>query len=393
MRATVNHVARETRDQASGSGSLMNRVILSFVIAAAALGCASTSDDAHQAASTPITENSGNADAGAHDYEAEVIRGLHDTILTDIDEMRSALLDLQAAAPLPDGRGWDVTLDAQAIADMRAAWVRAREAYERVEGVIAPIFPYIDLPLDDRYEGFLAHLGGSGGDQYLFDNRGVTGMHAIERIIYLSVTPDRVIRSESVLPGYKAATLPSTPQEARDFKNLLCAKAISDAALLRSEWDSVQFNAALAFSGLVDLMMEQREKVNKASSNEEESRYSQRTMDDLRQNLAGTMRMYELFAPWIVSRPAPADGGLGGSEVDARIRAGFADLRAGYNLVPGANIPEPPSTWSSTNPSPADLASPFGQLYTLVRRSVNPNIDTSVVANMNNAGALLGFKE
>lgn len=370
----------------------MNRLISSLVIAVACVGCSSSTEDTHQVESTPITKSASD-DAGAHDYEAEVIRGLHDTILTDIDEMRSALIDLQAAAPLPDGRGWDPTLDARAIEDMRAAWVRAREAYERVEGVIAPIFPYIDLPLDDRYEGFLAHLGGSGGDQYLFDNRGVTGMHAIERIIYLDVTPGRVIRSESVLPGYKAAALPATAQEASDFRNQLCAKAISDATLLRREWDTVQFNASLAFTGLVDLMMEQREKVNKASSNEEESRYSQRTMNDLRQNLAGTTRMYEIFAPWIVSRPAPPDGGLSGAEVDARIRAGFAEVHAGYDHVEGANIPEPPSTWSSTNPSPEDLASPFGQLYTLVRRSVNPNIDTSVVANMNNAGALLGFKE
>ena len=47
-----------------------------------------------------------------------------------------------------------------------------------------------------------------------------------------------------------------------------------------------------AFGGLVDLMNEQQEKVNKASSGEEESRYSQRTMDDLRENLLGTTNIY-----------------------------------------------------------------------------------------------------
>jgi iron uptake system component EfeO len=139
-------------------------------------------------------------------------------------------------------------------------------------------------------------------------------------------------------------------------------------------------------------MMEQREKVNKASSNEEESRYSQRTMDDLRENLVGTKRAYELFAPWIVTKPAPASGGRSGVEIDAAIRAGFADLATGYDRVNGASIPAPPDTWSA-NPSPADLATPFGKLYTLVRSSVNPNLEGSIVANMNAAAALLHFEE
>jgi iron uptake system component EfeO len=257
---------------------------------------------------------------------------------------------------------------------------------------VAPVFPYIDLPLDDRYEGFLAHLGASGGDQYLFDGRGVTGMHAIERIIYIDTTPPLVVEAEATLPGYKAAALPATPQEAADFKNLLCGKAISDATLLRREWDSAQWNASLAFSGLVSLLTEQREKVNKASSQEEESRYSQRTMADLHENLAGTKRFYEYFAPWILSKPAPNAGGMSGRDIDAKIRAGFAEMEEGYARVPGAAIPTPPDTWSA-NPSPQDLASPFGKLFTLVSTAANPNVPSSVVANMNNAADLLHFAQ
>jgi iron uptake system component EfeO len=233
-------------------------------------------------------------------------------------------------------------------------------------------------------------IGASGGDQYLFDGRGVTGMHAIERIIYLDNTPADVIQGEAALPGYKAAALPATAQEAADFKNLLCQKAISDGALLRREWSTIQFDASVALEGLRDLMTEQREKVIKASSGEEESRYSQRTMADLRQNLAGTKRAYELFSAWVVSKPAPAAGGLSGADIDTRIRAGFDQIGTGYGRVSGPSIPAPPADWSS-DPSAADLATPFGELYSMVRTAVNPNVTTSVVANMNLASSLLGF--
>jgi hypothetical protein len=58
--------------------------------------------------------------------------------------------------------------------------------------------------------------------------------------------------------------------------------------------------------------------------------------------------------------------------------------------VNGPAIPQPPDTWSD-DPSPADLATPFGKLYTVVRATVNPNIATSVVPEMDAAAALLGF--
>jgi iron uptake system component EfeO len=368
---------------------------ISFTLALLTFGglaaCAPAADEASRTES-PVTVSDVAQPPSDSEFEAQVVRALHDAILTDIDTMKSALLEIQAAAPVVEGRGWDLTLDGAAIGQMRAAWERAREAYERIEGVVAPIFPFIDTPLDERYEGFLSHLGTTGGDQNLFDGRGVTGMHAIERIIYSNLIPPNVVTSESAIPGYKAAAFPATTREAADFKSLLCGRALSDTTLLRREWDGAVFDASLAFVGLVDLMMEQREKVNKASSNEEESRYSQRTMADLRHNLVGTTRSYEIFAPWIVSKAAPAEGGLSGKAIDARIRAGFAELAAGYERVSGPSIPAPPKTWSAS-PSAADLGTPFGKLYTLVRASVNPNSETSVVANMNAASGLLGFRE
>ena len=76
---------------------------------------------------------------------------------------------------------------------------------------------------------------------------------------------------------------------------------------------------------------EQLEKVNLASSAEEESRYSQHTLGDMRANLDGARRTYDLFAPWLRSVPNGADIAI------------FAGDRRGIIYVQGekvANVPE-----------------------------------------------------
>jgi hypothetical protein len=62
-----------------------------------------------------------------------------------------------------------------------------------------------------------------------------------------------------------------------------------------------------------------------------------------------------------------------------------------YGLVDGDAFPLPPATWSSENPSPADLATPFGQLYQSVDDAADPNNEASVVNQMNLAADALGF--
>ena len=65
-------------------------------------------------------------------------------------------------------------------------------------------------------------------------------------------------------------------------------------------------------------------------------------------------------------------------------------------MTTGDAIPQPPSTWSSEQPSTDDLASPFGVLYQGVSEIVDPNKEGSVVYEMNSAATILefpGFKE
>jgi len=317
-------------------------------------------------------------------YKQRITAGMHDSVQGDLQALVQAMKDLQAAAPATTGRGWDATQDAAAITKMKDAWVRARTAYEHIEGATAPIFPDIDTSLDARYDDFLSDL--QGGDTNLFDDQGVTGLHAIERILYLDTTPANVVDFESKLPGYVAAARPATEQESSDFRTKLCAKAVTDATALRDQWQPAKIDLGGAFQGLVSLMNEQREKVNKAATSEEESRYSQRTMEDIRDNLAGTKPIYGLFAPWLKAK-------AGGADIDAKITAGLDQLGQIYAGYPGATLPPPPGTWSSLNPTADDLATPFGKLYSSVRAAVDPSREGSVVFEMNAAATLLGFSE
>ncbi|HVT07062.1 MAG TPA: EfeM/EfeO family lipoprotein [Polyangia bacterium] len=315
------------------------------------------------------------------------------SFVTDLSNLVSSAQALQAAAPTPAGRGWDATQDAAAIAAMKSAWVACRAAYEHIEGATAPIFPDIDASIDSRYDDFLAGL--PAGDSYLFDDQGVTGMHAVERILFSDVTPQRVIAYESTLTGYVPAAFPATAAEASDFKTKLVAKLIADAQSLHDNWEAAKnYDLGAAFQGLVSLMNEQREKVDKASTNQEESRYSQMTMTDIRNNLVGTERVYGLFQPWIRSKSASAEaGGQDGKTIDANIEAGFAKLQALYDTIQGDAVPEPPDSWSSVNPSDADRQTAFGMLFTGVQAAVDPNDPDSVVGQMNAAAVLLGFPQ
>ncbi len=341
--------------------------------------------------STPSNHNKTDAE-----YKAEVVHGMHTDLLGKLSDLVTAARDLQAATPVTSGRGWNVAADAAAIAAMKSDWLRARSAYEHVEGAIAPLFPDVDTQIDARYDDFLQALTPSV-DTDPFDDQGATGMHAIERILYSDVTPARVVQFESALFGYVPAAFPSNEVEASEFKNKLCAKLVTDTQSLHDMWQTASsYDLDAAFQGLIALMNEQREKVDKASTDEEESRYAQNTMKDVRDNLSGTKDIYTLFQPWIRSKSAAAGADASaksGVSVDASIGNGFKALDALYSAIPGDAVPETPSTWSSANPTPADAASPFGQLYLGVRDAVDPNNANSVVAQMNDAATLLGFPE
>jgi hypothetical protein len=173
--------------------------------------CACSSDDSP---SGPKTDE---------EYAKAVAQNMYETLLGDVDALHDAAVKLQAAAPSSTTRGWSATEDRPAIAAMTAAWLEARAAYERTEGALAPVFPDIDAAIDARYEDFIE----SGADTDLFDDQGVTGMHAIERILFANAMPSAVVTVEESLPGYVPAAWPATAEEAAEFKNKLKLGSVS----------------------------------------------------------------------------------------------------------------------------------------------------------------------
>lgn len=332
------------------------------------------------------TSLSGCGGSSDGDQEQQVARAMQSSMEADLTALWQASGAICDAAP---EHAWDATADAAAIAAMKAAWVQARAAYEHVEGATAPIFSDIDAAIDARYDDFLDALA-PAGDQDLFDDQGVTGMHAIERIIYSDVTPPSVVAAEAMLEGYVPAAFPATEAEATAFKTSLCAKLVADTRTLLDGWTPQQIDVGGAFAGLIGLVNEQQEKVNKAAGGAEESRYAQHTLADLRDNLAGTRSIYGLFRSWLLSKSATA-ALPSGATIDEAVMQGFARLEAVYAATPGDAIPQPPAGWNVDDPSAGDLATPFGMLYSAVHGAVDASLPDSIVAKMNQGAMLLGI--
>lgn len=311
------------------------------------------------------------------DFRAEVTAAMHTSMTQNLADMVQAARELQAAAPI---RGWNVVTDASAINKMRDAWKRMRVAWEQVEGAVAPMFNDLNITMDSRYEDFLL-APGAHGDPYLFDANGVIGMHAIERILFAPITRSEVVAFETGLLGYKQAAYPATDNEAIAFKTQLVQRLIDDASLLESSWKPEDVNIAAAFQGMVDLMDEQQDKVMRAASGAEESRYSNITLVDLRNNLAGTHQAYDLFREWIQSKSAAVSS-------DQQIQDQFSSLHNVYSLAPGESLPAAPPGW---NPSNSTLDSDFGKLWQQVHNSVDPESRGSVVFEMKQIAELLGL--
>lgn len=346
------------------------RVTAAVLVALPALlgGCASSKEAPAQQPAT---------------FEADTVEHLHELFLRDIETLLGASKDLGRSLPAPTDRGWNAALDGAALTTSRNHWYDARSAYERIEGAVAPLFPDVDRSIDARYDDFLADLG-AAGDPDPFDGKGVTGMHAVERILFSDVTPARVVTFESTIPGYLPARFPETASEAAEMKTGLVGTLVTDVTSLRDQWTPVHIHPFIALQGLTALMNEQAEKVRKAASNEEESRYAQRTLTDIRDNLEGTRAAFAVFEPWVSSKD-------GGADLVTDVHAGFDALGTAYSAVNGDAFPEPPQTWSSEAPSPADLETPFGRLFTAVSAAVDPKDPKSVVSTMADAATLLGY--
>jgi len=328
-----------------------------------------------------VASSSACTDKTDADYRSDVDASVHASISQSIADLVQAACDLQAASP---SRAWRAgSADAPAITEMRNAWKRTRLAYEQIEGAIKAVFPALDATMDARYEDSLADLG-EAGDKNLFNGRGVTGMHAIERVLFAPVTRHEVIAYESTLRGYQPAGYPATDDEAIAFKTGLVQRLIDDGDSLRKQWQSAAIDLNAAYRGQVGMMSEQQDKVNRAVAGKEESRYANITLADLRNNLDGAQKIYDLFRDWIRSKAA-------GAPSDSKIQARFGELATVYDTTASDALPAVPPGWSADQPTPENLATPFGVMWLTVHESVDPDNESSVVFELNQIAALLGL--
>lgn len=301
-------------------------------------------------------------------------------IQKNLDDLEKASTALAAAAPAPDADGWDATADKAAVDKMKEEWKKARRAYESIEGAIAVVFPELDVTTDARYDDFI----GSSPDDNLFDDQGVTGVHAIERILWADQIPATVVAFEAALPGYKVAAFPKNQAEATDFKDKLCARLTADTHSMADQFKKLALDVPSAYRGVIGSAEEQVEKINKAATGEEESRYAQYTLADMRANVAAARETYNAFRDWLLTKK---DGDL----KDKEITDAFAKLDEAYAKISGDNLPAVPEGWSSDHPTEMQLATPFGALFTLVRFQSDPKEDGSLVYRMNESADMLGI--
>lgn len=326
----------------------------------------------------------GEEPLAAPGYEEQAVLDVKAFIQTNLDGLASAAAALQAAAPEPDEDGWSAAADKDAVDAMKAEWKKARWAYEHVEGAIAVLFRDLDVSTDARYDAFIE----TAADADPFDGEGVTGVHAIERILWSDAIPPAVVEFESGLGArYRAAAFPATEAEAKAFKRGLCARLVADTKKMQSDFRGLALDAPSAFRGVIGSLGEQVEKVAKAATGEEESRYAQYTLADMRANVAAGRLTYNAFQGWLLSKEGDA------AAVDQAVLDGFERLEDAYAALPGDALPPVPDMWSSEDPTAAQLETPFGQLFSLVQRESDDTVEGSLVRSMAEAADLLGIPE
>ncbi len=298
-------------------------------------------------------------------------------VTDELGNLHAAAVALRDAAPAADDDGWNATADADAVAKMRTHWSEARVSYERIEGAIAVLFPDLDAATDERYDGFLEE----GPDDDLFDGEGVIGVHGIERILWADAHPPETVEFEMALAGYQPAAYPADAAQAAAFKDELAQRLVDDVAKMQSSFEPLALDPAAAYSGVVGSMAEQLEKVALAATGEDESRYAEHTLADMRANLEGGRALYEAFVPWLESEE-------GGAALHAEVTAGFERLETEYARYSGDAVPPVPEDWSA-EPTAEQRETEYGKLFTTLEHEADPEAADSLVSAMIGAAEVM----
>jgi hypothetical protein len=295
------------------------------------------------------------------------------------DAFAAAAEALRDAAPAPDADGWNARDDAAAVASMRSAWLKARAAYTSVEVLASTLYPELHGRLDTDYDDLIA----DSADSFSFDEHGVMGLQAVERILWSDAIPGHVIDHEAPLEHYTSADFPRNQHEAEELKDELLAHLEADAEALRDAFRAAPLDANMAYSTTTLSMQEQLGQLEEAGKGEGKSRYAGVSLENLRGDIAATEATYAVFRPWILAKST-------GAHTDEEVAKGFARLHAAFAESAGDDLPLPPAGWPTSDPSGEMLATPFGLLFAASRDAADPSADGTLCFELIEAAGLLG---
>jgi iron uptake system component EfeO len=314
----------------------------------------------------------------------EVSRAQKEYLSGRFDTWLGAAQAIAKAAPA--GRGWDAGMDSDALSIMRAQWRRAHEAYQAIQVSVATVFPDLNRDMDQSYEDQLGQLGLTG-DPEPFDDKGVIGMHAIERVLYADVVPEAATARENIILGYAAPAFPMSEQDAADFRDKLVGKLTADITTMRARLGPLDLDVGFAAKSAMDLLQAEISKLFWASGRgNEESRYSHSTLADVRADHAGCRALYLILQPRLASLP-------GGSAVDKDVVQGLARVTTVLATVPGDAIPPATESWKPDMTAPEDLMTAFGKLYAALSQETSAKRPGSLAAALTRATNLLRAAE
>jgi iron uptake system component EfeO len=311
--------------------------------------------------------------------EEQTLSAAKALIQSRFDDFAIATRALHDAAPDPDHDGWNADDDAVAVTAMRAAWLKARAAYTAVEVPASTLFPEIHRRVDTDYDDLIA----GGADPSPFDDHGVIGLQAVERILWSNAIPANVDEHEASLENNFIARFPGDADEAKQLEVDLLGRLAADAEALRDGWRASEIDVSTAYSTTTLSLQEQLGQLEEAGKGEGKARYSGGSLANLRADLAATRAMYAVFRPWILAKS-------GGAHTDEEVGKAFTRLTAAYDMAPGNDLPLPPPSWREADPSDAMLATAFGLLFVAARDEANPSVDGTLCFEMVEGAGLLG---
>lgn len=304
---------------------------------------------------TVVAAGCGSQDPSGSDDVAISFRGYFRTHLVALSD---ALENLAVHAPRD--RAWNAQADPALVERMRTAWKAAHRAAVAVTEPLSELFPQAGR-MDSNWDREIDRVQ---RDENPFDDIGVTGLHAIERILWADVVSEMVLTVERRHEGYAMARTPATAKEAADYATQLVGGLHRDAQALAEASSVPGYDLGFAEKAVkLQARALLRMVIVGGEPGRSESRYSDTSTDALVDQLGA------LAGTWKILRAALRRQGVpvGSFQV---ADAGLERVHAAVAAIGPGPIPARPEGFNPFHPTQEDRESAFGRLYFSVEAEI-----------------------